>query len=266
MISMTLWKRELKANSKVLLIFLAVISLYGTLIVAMFDPTLGESLSMMANSMPEIFEAFGMSNPGATLLEFVGNYLYGFILVVIPLICIILLCNRLIVRYVDHGSMAYLLATPNKRVKIITTQAGVLCLSIFLLVAYAFLLIIVCGKIFFQESIDLSSFFLLNAGLLGLLLFYGGMAFLSACIFQETKLATGVGAGIAVFCVLVQMLSQVSDKLDFLRYLTPMTLFQVKELIAQDGTACLSFFVLYVLAAIMFIIGINVFQRKDLSL
>ena len=263
---MTLLKREWKANYKILLIFLAVVTLYGSIIVAMFDPKLGESLNMMAESMPQLFDAFGMSSPGSTLLEFVGNYLYGFILLVIPLIGIVLLCNRLIVRYVDRGSMAYLLATPNKRVKIITTQALFLCLSIALLVLYAYALVVICGMMFFDETVDLKTFFILNVGLLGLLLFFAGICFLSACVFNDSKYATGIGGGINIFFLLVNMLSQVSDKLDFMDYINPMSLFQVEEIIAGNHDAYLCFLVLYLLAAVFFITGIVIFKKKDLPL
>ena len=76
----TLIKRELKANYKILLIFMAILSMYCSVIVMMYDPTLGESLYMMAKSMPQLFAAFGMMHPGITLLDFIINYLYGFIM------------------------------------------------------------------------------------------------------------------------------------------------------------------------------------------
>ena len=137
MINNTLFKRELKSNYKTMLIFIALISMYSSVIVLMFDPKLGESLSIMAESMLEIFAAFGMMNAGATLIEFVANYLYGFILIVVPTICIIILGNKLIARYVDKGSMAYLLATPNKRKNIVTTQAVFMAFAILVLVGIA---------------------------------------------------------------------------------------------------------------------------------
>ena len=84
MINNTLFKREVKSNYKTMLIFMALISMYSSVVVLMFDPKLGESLNVMAESMPEVFAAFGMMNAGATLIEFVANYLYGFILIVIP--------------------------------------------------------------------------------------------------------------------------------------------------------------------------------------
>ena len=51
--SLPLLRRELRANYKMILLFLAVITLYSTVIIAMYDPKLGASLDLMAESMPE---------------------------------------------------------------------------------------------------------------------------------------------------------------------------------------------------------------------
>ena len=42
--SLPLLRRELRANYKMILLFLAVITLYSTVIIAMYDPKLGASL------------------------------------------------------------------------------------------------------------------------------------------------------------------------------------------------------------------------------
>lgn len=266
MISSTLLKKEFKYNGKVIILFLALITMYGSIIVTMFDPELGKSLEMMAQSMPEIFAAFGMSSSGATLLEFVSNYLYGFILIVIPFIFIVLMNSRLITRYIDRGSMAYLLATPNKRTKIIMTQAVMLIISLIALVAYATLLVILCGNLMFDEGVDIPKFILLNVGLLGLLLFLAGMCFLSSCCFTETKLSLGIGAGLGILFILIQMLSQIGDKMEYLKYVTPLTLFQPDKLIVQDSNAVLYILIFYLSAIVMFALGIIIFKKKDLSL
>ena len=80
-------------------------TLYESIIVAMYDPKLGESLNMMAESMPQLFAAFGMTDPGLTLLDFLTNYLYGFILIIIPLVYIMIMCHRLMARYIDKGDV-----------------------------------------------------------------------------------------------------------------------------------------------------------------
>lgn len=266
MISFTLLNKEFKSNFKIIILFLLIISMYGSIVVAMFDPNLGRSLDLMAQSMPELFAAFGMSNSGVSLIEFVTNYLYGFILIVIPFIFIILMSSRLVARYVDRGSMAYLLATPNKRTKIITTQAIFMIISILILVLYTTLLVILCGNLMFNEGIDIIKFTFVNMGLLGLLIFLSGMCYLSACVFNETKLSIGVGAGCGIFFILVQMLSQVGDKMEFLKYMTPLTLFQPEKLLNQNSAAIINMMILYGLGVIMYIIGIIIFKRKDLSL
>ncbi|MEG1742074.1 MAG: ABC transporter permease, partial [Acetivibrio sp.] len=73
----TLFKKEWKSNYKILLLFMAVLTMYAWMIISMFDPKLGESLEEMAASMPQLFAAFGMMEAGTTLLEFISNYLYG---------------------------------------------------------------------------------------------------------------------------------------------------------------------------------------------
>ena len=54
----TLLKKEFKANLLILIIFMALLSMYSVIIVAMYDPKLGESMNMLAKSMPEIFFCF----------------------------------------------------------------------------------------------------------------------------------------------------------------------------------------------------------------
>ena len=44
----TLLKKEFKANLLILIIFMALLSMYSVIIVAMYDPKLGESMNMLA--------------------------------------------------------------------------------------------------------------------------------------------------------------------------------------------------------------------------
>ena len=55
----TLFKKESKSNWLLLVIFLGVLSVYGSMITMMFDPKMGDSLKAMADSMPDLFAAFG---------------------------------------------------------------------------------------------------------------------------------------------------------------------------------------------------------------
>ena len=116
--------------------------------------------------MPELFAAFGMTNAGATMLDFVANYLYGFILIAIPMLCLVLIAVRLVARYVDRGSMAYLLATPNTRGTIVTTQLFFILLCTFFLVGYATALGLIASNLLFPGELDVFNYLRMNVGLL----------------------------------------------------------------------------------------------------
>lgn len=264
MISLTLFKRECRANYKILLIFMAVLALYSSVIITMFDPKLGESMKAMAESMPQVFAAFGMKNAASTMIEFLANYLYGFLLVVFPSVFIILTANRLVARYTDRGSMAYLLASPNKRTKIVLTQAAFLAGGTLLLVAFVTALCMAVSGTMFPGKLDGGRFLLLNTGLFGLLLFIGGICFCASCIFNDTRLSYGVGAGLVIAFILLQMLSQAGDKFDNLKYATPLTLFQPESLIAGKENAVYLFLILYGAGILLFSAGIFVFKKRDI--
>ena len=106
MICAPLFLRETKRNLSLLAIFAGILALYAVVILTMYDPELGDSLAMMKEAMPQLFAAFGMSDPGTSLAQFLANYLYGFLFLALPLIMVILLTNRLLAGYLDRGTMA----------------------------------------------------------------------------------------------------------------------------------------------------------------
>lgn len=266
MINMTLYKKEWKSNWIILVIFMAVLTMYATMIVSMFDPKLGNSLQVMAESMPEIFAAFGMAEVGTTLLEFITGYLYGMLLTAFPAVYIIMLANRLVAKYVDNGSMAYLLAVPQKRIKIVRTQGIFMVSSLLVMEIYVVAVILLTSQILFPGELELAGFFRVNAGVFGLWILIAGVCFCASCIFNETKMTLGVSAGIVIYSILVQMISQVGDKFESLKYATPMTLFQIDGLIANEGRAWMCCALMYLFGIALFIVGNTVFQKKNIPI
>lgn len=262
----TLIKKEMKSQIKILILFLIVISIYSTVIVMMYDPQLGESLHMMAQSMPELFAAFGMQDPGLTMMDFIINYLYGFILIIIPIIYIIVTSYRLIAKYVDKGSFAYLLTTGHSRVQVILSQYISLTCGVFILVAYATVLNYTTSYLLFDEALILKNFLMLNVGLFILHLFFASLCYLTSCTFNEIKYSIGMGGGVSLLFILIQMLSQVSEDIQFLKYFTPLTLFDPQNIAILDNQAIGKIIVLLILAIVFIISGTIIFKKRDLSL
>ena len=245
----TLFAKELRANLFVSLIIAAVLAMYIGVIVSMYDPELGESLDAMMQSMPEMFAAFGMSVQATTLIDFMLNYLYGFLLTIFILVLILIVANKLMVRYLDRGAMAYLLATPNSRTRIALTMVGVMVTILVALMA-----------------VDMQALMQVNAGLLALWLAMAGLCFLSACLFSNATAALWVGGGLNILFFLMQMVSQVGDKFEFLKNVNPLTLFDYYGLAAGDASAVGGAIALTVGAVALFAVAVAAFDRRDLSI
>jgi len=266
MINWTLYKRGIQGSWKMLLIFAAVITMYFTVIVSMFDPALGSALNEFAKAMPELMAIVGMNPASAELVSFMEAYLYGFIMLVFPMLFCILSANKLIARHVDRGSMTYLLSAPVKRETVAFTQMKVMVTGLFALVLYATLLGIVNCEISFPGELDIGKFILLNIGVLCLQLFIGSICFLCSCIFNDSKYAVGVGAGIPALGFIVQMIANAGEKLENAKFATFFTLFDSNGIIAGEPGAIWGMVVLFAGAITLFAVSTVVFSKKDLHI
>lgn len=262
--NLTLFRRDFLQNKLLIIIIAAVTAMYSIVVISMFDPALGESLELMMESMPDLFAAFGMTNAGSTLIEFIANYLYGFLFVLLPLVLIVIVTNKLVVRPQDKGTLGWLLATPVSRSKIAVTKAVTLICTILLEILWILLCCIGASEILFSGELDIQRFLLLNSGLFCLLSLFGGICFCSGCIFSDSTLGTGVSSGICIAFVLLQMLSQVGEETEWLKYLTPLTLFDSTS-IAQGDFSVVPILVLLFASIFFFGAGIFVFCKKDFS-
>lgn len=86
MMNLALYKREMKGSIKLLLIFGAIITMYVSIIISMYDPDLMKTLNSFAEAMPELMASVGMKADAATLIGFMVSYLYGFILLIFPML------------------------------------------------------------------------------------------------------------------------------------------------------------------------------------
>ena len=266
MINMALYKREMKGSIKLLIIFGAIMTMYVSIIINMYDPQMMKTLDSFAEVMPELMASVGMKANAANLLGFMVSYLYGFILVIFPMIFCILLGNALIAKYVDKGSMVSLIAAPIKRRTIAFTQMKVLVSGIVLLILSNTIVELICAESGFPGKLDIKELVILNGGLLCLHLLIGGICFLSSCIFSDTKYSIAFGAGIPTFMYVLQMLANVGGNAEKAKYFTFFTLFHPDGLIAGESSAIVGAFVLFMGAVMLYAFGIMIFERKDLHI
>ncbi|MEG0456950.1 MAG: ABC transporter permease, partial [Oscillospiraceae bacterium] len=244
--------------------FMAVLTLYCSIIIYMYTPGFKANLEQISNSMGETFSAFGMSDFGTNLIQFMASYLYGFILIAFPMVFIIIISSRLMVKYVDKTSASYLLSSPHKRVSIATNQGLFFIFSIFLLFFYVFILSVCVCQVMFKDELNIEKFIVLNLGLLSLMIFLSGLCFMFSFALNESKTATGLSSAFLIGFLLIKMLSETGDKITWLKYLTPLTLFNPKKIIEYDTLSIVCFLILLVFGLLFYFLGILIFTKKDI--
>jgi ABC-2 type transport system permease protein len=266
MFNLTLFKKEIKSLWKMLLVFLAIIALYVYVIITMYDPVQMKLLDGYVEAMPEMMAAFGMTAGATTLLGFISSYLYGFMLLIVPMVFTIMCANRLIARYVERGAMVSLLAAPVTRPTVAFTQMKVLLAGIFTILAFTTILEIATAQAYFPNQLEIGKLLLLNFGLLGLQFFIGGVCFLSSCLFSDGKYSLGFGAGIPLLMYVFQAMANMGGDAANAKYLTVLTLFDHNGILAGKSSAMWGIAILWLGAVVLFGAAIRIFARKDLSI
>lgn len=262
---MDLFKYSFKSNYKMLLVFMAILTMYFIVISGMYDPNGLNFADLLAQMKlaPELLEAFGFVLPDASIIGFLSSYFYGLLMIAFPMIFYIILANKLVASLVDKGSMAHLLASPNSRLKIVITQLSVVIISLILMVGYITILGIVVCESQFSGLLDIQKFILLNCGVLLLHLAISSVSFLCSCIFNETRRSLFFGAGIPIFFLLMQMLGNVAVDNKIIPFLTFNSLYKPQAVIAGESVL-LPWMLLGVISISLYSVAVIVFNKKDI--
>lgn len=264
MFSLPLLKRNFKSCVTIFCIIFAFLCLYTTVIIYMYNPELSSMLSGYQEALPEMMKAVGMTGVATNLLEWIQIYLYGFIMMIFPLIFIIVLVNKLLMSYIDTGSMANLLATPNSRGKIIRTQL----LSIFIWVTILMVAVTILGisysQIEFPGKLDVSRYITLNVCTLFLWFTIASITFCTACFVIDSKYFYLIGAGLPIAFFLFQMLGNMGDKLEIFKYMTIYTLLPTNKIVTGANDFWLPVLGLLGIAVVLSAIGCFRFKKRDM--
>ena len=257
----TIFKQTMKSNLKLWLIFTFILVAFNVIMIAVFEPNAISGVTDMVKGTP--LESLLQNTSFLGMLAQTFFSLHG---VILPLVFVIMTANNLVAAQVDRGSMAYLLSTPIKRTTVVGTQA----IYLFTAITAMFIFITVSGvlaiKLFQGDAdVEMNKFLLLNVGLYLLMFATSGISFLFSCVFNLSKNSLALGAGIPLAFFLCQLMGQVSESLDWMKYFSMNTLFNTENILNGESYA-LSFSLLVVIGIVLYILGIRIFSRKDLPL
>lgn len=260
-----LFKLNWKENKVWILAFTGILLIYSTISVAMFDPESANTMEALIGLLPEaMVRMFGFENLGTNMTYYVSNYLYGFIILMFPLIFIIITGNKMVSRHVDSGSMIYMVTMPYTRRKIIFNQALFFVLSVLFIILVNVSVVIIMAEIMFSGHLDIGLFLALNFVTIGVMLVTAAIAFFFSCLFSDSSKTLGASGGLLFMFIITHMISGLDEKTEFLRFFTPFTLIDVNHILEGGGNGMLVGTLMYVIAIGIFYASIELFNRKSL--
>ena len=262
--SWPLFKSNIKTNRTIWIIITLIFIFYFSTIGSVYDPQGSQELDDMMKIMPkELVDAFGFNTIGTTLLTMLASFMYGILLFIFPLIISIVVNHRLLARHIDRGSMAYLLATPNSRKKVAFTQAlfSLTSITAFFVLITIFGILICEGM--FPGELEIGKFIFLNFYALLMYFAIGGIGFFASCIATESKHSLGLGIGIPVGFLVLQMLGN-STGSNWIGNLSMYALFDPNKLVKGDSFIYIGMIAFILIAATLYTVGIAIFNKRDL--
>lgn len=265
--SYPLLKATVKANWIITLIFVVLLCMYMGSIISLYNPNSTQAMEETLKLLPEgLAKVMGIGSMPTDLVGFLGNYFYGMLVFMIPLIYVSIMGNRLITKHVDNGSMAYLLSTPNNRVKIAFTQGLYFLASITVLFIFLTGVTIGICQSLYPNMLDIPAFVILNTCALLLTCAISSICYFFSCLFSEVKYSLAFGAGVPVMFFMLNMIGGVKEELDWLASLSLYRLFRATEIISGTSDVLRICLIFILITLGLYTAGIYVFKKKNLPL
>lgn len=246
------------------LAFTVLMGLYAYAVVRMYDPEAGAALTSVVQSQPQAMSALGMVEFDNTFTAFIVNYLYGMLLLALPMVFTVILSTQLMAQPISRGTMSYLLASPNSRKRIAATQRNVLVLALLLMIAVCCGVTIAVCEYLHPGQLAVKHFLLLSSCVFALQLAIAGLCFFFSCKCRSTGRALMISAAACILFYTLRLLANLGGPLTYLQYVTPYSLLNPAGILQTDLRSCLLPLVLLLLGVVLFLLASRTFRRRTM--
>ncbi|MED1203851.1 ABC transporter permease subunit [Heyndrickxia acidicola] len=228
-----------------------------------------DALNQVLKQMPSNYlSAFGLQGGMAgNLSGFLAGEYYGLLFIIILMIYSVMTSSQLIARFIDRGSMAYLLSTPNSRVKVAGTQAILLVFGLLMIVLFTTIAGL-AGAAWMIKGGNLSVSRFVTINLMGFLLFFviTGYSFLFSCLFNDEKRALTLSGLLTIIFFALDLAAKLSDRLSWIKSLTIFTCFHPSDIARGGVNIWPSAIGLAIAGVLLYSIALYIFKKRDLPL
>ena len=260
-------KREMKINLKSFIIWMSIILGLFLLIYLVYPSIINSDNIKMMDEMMKLFpeELLKAFNMDISSMDTAYGYLktegFVFILLLTGIYSSIIGSNILLKEENDK-TIEYLNTLPVTRTKIVTSK--ILCALTYVISMIIILSIFNYIGLSISGDFDKKQYILLSITPL-----FSSLVIFSVCLFlstftHKTKNTIGISLGIVFASYFLQILSELSDKVEFLKYITPFTLADVRNVITDITINPVNVILSLLLTIIFIILSIYNYNKKEL--
>ena len=259
-------KREIKLNFKSFLIWTLVVT--GILLMAfLVYPSMSsqtDQLDELLKTFPEeLLKAFNMdivsigsvsgwfSTEGYMMVTLIGSAYAA------------MMGGSILLKEESDKTIEYLYSKPINRNKIVTSRilTGITYITLFNISVSMLTLI----NFYISKDLNLNNWFLMSISPLFMHLLFFFLTLFISTFFKKTRNMVGISLGLSLGTYFIHVISQMSTKVEFLKYLTPYEYFSARYIILNDKLHY-GYFILTIVLIVSLISGIYYqYNKKELT-
>ncbi|MCY6958979.1 ABC transporter permease subunit [Clostridium brassicae] len=270
---MNMYKVELKNMLKSLIIWTIIMAGIITLFMSMFPSMstsgMSEIVKTKIDAIPEAMrKSFGLENAVdfSDLLQYFA-YCAQYILIGNCIYAAILGINSLI-KEESEGTIEFLYAQPISRVKIVMVKMLSTFTILYIFNIIIFLVTMLFFHIFKKEGYEyISQLVFMYKGMFLAQFIFWSIGFALSAIISKVSLATPTALGIFFTSYLLGIFSTIIEKLEWMKYLSPVQYVMPNELLRSKGVIDMSYIIISLIVIIISIVfTFYKYKNKDLKL
>lgn len=261
-----LFKKEFKDNVKSLIVWTTIISAIYILIIALYPNIISSSNNineMLEGFSPEMLKAFNMDI--IDLSKYAGWYTSeGLVFVVLGIgIYSAILGSGIVLKEENDRTVEYLCSLPLSRTKILLTKVLVGVINIVLVTLVVAFINTIGASII--EDVDFSQLLMISITpcLTSIVIFF--VSLFISMFFKKTNITLPVSIGIVFIFYLFDLLTKLSDKLEWFKYITPLTLADTRSLISDNEFNVIYVVFAIVISLVLTFVSVKLYNKKEFS-
>ncbi len=257
--------RELRASIKSIVIWCGVFTILVFMYMSEFSAYANnEEMLAVLDGMPEaMLEAFQMNSFNLTTLTGFYGILFTYFILMLS-IHAILKGNSIISKEERDRTVEFTLVLPIKRSKVVFGKLIAVIINCIILDLFLYGIILVSIQPYLPEQNFMEFLFLLFSSMFIMQMLFLSLGIMFGCALKQYKRSGYIGIAIILISYILSIVSGLSEKLEFLKYMTPFKFFDTA--IIKNEMALDWMYVLISLAIIIICltIGFITYKKRDL--